>query len=247
MPRELQFSMAPQLEASNPPPCFLNEQGMAADPPPPCPPIGVTKVLLHIYDVSQNASIQWLNSLMAPGRLPFKFGGIFHAGIEVDGSEWVFGWAEQGTGVYCSTPRKQSDHHFRETLELPRSPLPPHRVREVIDQLQAEYTGESYDILRRNCCHFADELCRRIGVGPIPRWVSRLAIIGDRACDGIDAMYAVCGVITQSCAKAGPQSFNRMSCARSRSPKAQRPRGCLRHFSEQSLNSLVAGGSMDSR
>ena len=27
----------------------------------------------------------------------------------------------------------------------------------------ARYTGPDYDILRKNCCHFADAFCRRLG------------------------------------------------------------------------------------
>ena len=31
---------------------------------------------------------------------------------------------------------------------------------------QEEYSAESYDLLHRNCCHFADELCLRLGLCP---------------------------------------------------------------------------------
>lgn len=226
-------------------------QAMAEDFFSQVPPASLSdtrEVLLHLYDVSQSTSIQWLNALLAPGRLPFKLGGIFHAGIEVDGVEWVFGWSEEGTGVHCSLPRKQVDHHFRETLRLPRSPLPPERIREIILELKEEYTGASYDVLRRNCCHFADELCRRIGVGPIPRWVCRLAEIGDRASDGIDAFCSASSAVanqlgTSSCKRdchgcpaysGSPRQYptrheqhwpqRRQSCGRSRSPMSQQPR-----------------------
>ena len=40
------------------------------------------------------------------------------------------------------------------------------------------YPGGDYDLLRRNCCHFADDFARRLGVGGIPSWIMRLAKIG---------------------------------------------------------------------
>ncbi|CAE7283269.1 unnamed protein product [Symbiodinium sp. CCMP2592] len=43
-----------------------------------------------------------------------------------------------------------------------------------------------YDLLRRNCCHFADDFARRLGVGGIPGWVMRLAKVGA----GVEAMIA---------------------------------------------------------
>jgi hypothetical protein len=43
------------------------------------------------------------------------------------------------------------------------------------------WPGKDYDILRRNCCHFADALCLRLCVGRIPPWVQRLARIGEQA------------------------------------------------------------------
>merc|ERR1712194_720802 len=38
-----------------------------------------------------------------------------------------------------------------------------------------EYPGHDYDLLRRNCTHFADDFCQRLGVGGIPGWIHRLA------------------------------------------------------------------------
>jgi len=51
-------------------------------------------------------------------------------------------------------------------------------VKQVLRQLAQEYPGNSYDLLRRNCCHFSDDFCHRLGVGPIPPWVNHLACTG---------------------------------------------------------------------
>ena len=36
-------------------------------------------------------------------------------------------------------------------------------VRWLRNTVCQEYSAESYDLLRKNCCHFADDLCRRLG------------------------------------------------------------------------------------
>eukprot|EP00927_Polykrikos_kofoidii_P077504 TRINITY_DN74442_c0_g1_i1.p1 TRINITY_DN74442_c0_g1~~TRINITY_DN74442_c0_g1_i1.p1 ORF type:complete len:664 (+),score=66.55 TRINITY_DN74442_c0_g1_i1:71-2062(+) len=138
-------------------------------------------VFLHIYDVSQEATIRRLNSVFAHRRSPLKFGGVFHAGVEVAGTEWSFGHTQSNcTGVVSVKPREAPNHHFRETVELRRTHLQPDVISAVIEELKAEYMGPEYNLLRRNCCHFADDLCQRLGVGRIPGWVYRLARIGAR-------------------------------------------------------------------
>merc|ERR1712232_1135975 len=131
------------------------------------------------------ASIRRLNALLAHKRSPLKFGGVFHAGVEVNGKEWYYGLCMgTGTGVRCVEPTKDPEHHFRQTVTLPSTALSETSVDALIGTIKAEYPGASYDLLRRNCCHFADDLCQRLGVGAIPGWVYRLARIGARV-DGV--------------------------------------------------------------
>ena len=56
-------------------------------------------------------------------------------------------------------------------LPLSGSRRPPLEMSKV-------WRGREYNLLRRNCCHFSDALCVRMGVGPIPTWVHRLADAG---------------------------------------------------------------------
>eukprot|EP00929_Paragymnodinium_shiwhaense_P118573 TRINITY_DN90488_c0_g1_i1.p1 TRINITY_DN90488_c0_g1~~TRINITY_DN90488_c0_g1_i1.p1 ORF type:complete len:748 (+),score=129.17 TRINITY_DN90488_c0_g1_i1:111-2246(+) len=137
-------------------------------------------VRLHIYDVSQEASIRRLNALLAHKRSPLKFGGVFHAGVEVNGKEWYFAACSSGTGIRCVEPTKDPEHQYRQTVPLAPTPLAESAIDVLLQGLKAEYTGPSYDLLRRNCCHFADDLCQRLGVGAIPGWVYRLARLGAR-------------------------------------------------------------------
>jgi hypothetical protein len=137
-------------------------------------------VLLHIYDVSHEDNVHKLNKVFAHKRSPFKFGGIFHAGVEVNGLEWSFGMsmAESMPGISCSMPREHSEHRYRQTVKLRSTRLSAEEVADLISQLIEEYPGDDYDLLRRNCCHFADDFAKRLGAGRIPGWVHRLARVG---------------------------------------------------------------------
>lgn len=139
-------------------------------------------VFLHVYDVSQAALIQRLNSVLAHRRSPLKFGGVFHAGVEVADKEWCFGatLSQTATGVMYVDPREDPSHHFRQTVPLKKTQLAEDEIDDIISRLKQEYLGRDYDLLRRNCCHFADDFCQRLGVGRIPGWVYRLARLGAR-------------------------------------------------------------------
>lgn len=143
------------------------------------------EVFLHIYDVSKQASIQRLNGFLAHRKSPVKFGGVFHAGVEVNGCEWSYGSTHDPavSGVTCVDPKEDPQHHFRQTVTLERTSLSEREVDEVISSLREEYLGGDYNLLRRNCCHFSDDLCQRLGVGRIPGWVYRLSRIGARIDD----------------------------------------------------------------
>merc|ERR1712012_663881 len=106
---------------------------------------------------------------------PVKFGGVFHAGVEVNGLEWCYGYNpnETGSGVHCSMPTEHPNHHYRQTVVLNATELSADEIAEIISTLVELYPGDDYDLLRRTCCHFADDFCKRMGVGGIPGWVHR--------------------------------------------------------------------------
>lgn len=144
-------------------------------------------VFVHIYDVSQEEVIQKINRVLAHKKSPLKLGGVFHAGVEVNGLEWSYGGTDSETrpGVSCVEPRTHPQHHYRQTVSLRRTKVPPEDIADIISQMLEDWPGDDYDLLRRNCCHFADDFCRRLGVGGIPGWVDRLARLGAT----LDTMY----------------------------------------------------------
>merc|ERR1740121_1479007 len=51
-------------------------------------------------------------------------------------------------------------------------------VRALLEMLKKEWPVYSYNTLNKNCCHFSNEFCQRLGVGSIPNWVMNLAGTG---------------------------------------------------------------------
>jgi len=137
-------------------------------------------VRIHIYDVSHEDAIQQINQVFARKNFPVKMGGVFHVGVEVNDVEWCFGYCDSETksGVGCVLPRQHPNHHFRQSIKMGYTTLTAEDIAGLISDLIEEYPGADYDLLTRNCTHFADDFCQRLGVGSIPGWIHRFADIG---------------------------------------------------------------------
>lgn len=127
-----------------------------------------TPVILHIYDMGDDEVARSVNEVFRPVGL-----GAFHGAVEVYGREWSFGHTEEGSGVFSCEPQGCPEHTYRESIPMGETLLSRREVRDLLKQL--EWPGLEYDLLRQNCCHWCDEFCKRLGVGPIPAWVNQLA------------------------------------------------------------------------
>eukprot|EP00930_Biecheleria_cincta_P088733 TRINITY_DN77990_c0_g1_i1.p1 TRINITY_DN77990_c0_g1~~TRINITY_DN77990_c0_g1_i1.p1 ORF type:complete len:302 (-),score=47.11 TRINITY_DN77990_c0_g1_i1:14-880(-) len=134
---------------------------------------GPTPVTLQIYDVSGNAAIKNVNQIFRVMGT-----GAFHAAVEVYGQEWSFGYTPDGSGVFSCPPRGCTAHSYREPVPMAETDMSEREVQALLVQLADEWPGKDYDLLRKNCCHFSDEFCRRLGVGSVPAWVTNLAGAG---------------------------------------------------------------------
>eukprot|EP00250_Pteridium_aquilinum_P017572 c23690_g3_i1 orf=254-1024(+) len=149
----------------------------------------MTEVILHVYDVTSSASsttnsaVVHLNELLRGG---IRLGGIFHSAVEVfDCEEWSFGYTGSGSGVY-SCPRKENPtYSYRESLSLGHTSMSRLKVTQVLFELGREWPGDSYDLLSRNCNHFCDAFCERLGVQKLPAWVNRFAHAGVTAAEAV--------------------------------------------------------------
>mmetsp|Transcript_59848 Transcript_59848/g.175593 ORF Transcript_59848/g.175593 Transcript_59848/m.175593 type:complete len:178 (+) Transcript_59848:68-601(+) len=130
-------------------------------------------VYLHVYDLGCSGEMQTLNMLLsAVGS------GAFHCGVEVHGKEWSFNATTRGSGVFTSQPRECPAHSYRTSVLMGHTMFSDEEVKTMCSVLRAEWKGPSYDMLTKNCCHFCDIFCRKLGVGPIPFWTTNLAGAG---------------------------------------------------------------------
>jgi len=127
------------------------------------------KVTLHVYDFLE----QSLNGLLR------QIGtGGFHCGVEVYGKEWSYRRTHFGTGVFWIMPKTCTAHKFRESVPMGKVSISAENFGKLVDELKREWPGRAYDILKKNCCVFSNELCQKLGVGSIPDWITNLAGVG---------------------------------------------------------------------
>ncbi|URE08880.1 hypothetical protein MUK42_03761 [Musa troglodytarum] len=129
---------------------------------------GAVPVYLNVYDLTPiNGYAYWLGL------------GVYHSGVQVHGVEYAYGAHEHPTtGIFEGEPRQCPGFTFRKSILIGRTDLGPREVRALMEELAAEYTGDTYNLVSKNCNHFCDEACLRLTGKPIPKWVNRLAKIG---------------------------------------------------------------------
>lgn len=141
-------------------------------------------VTLQVYDLGTGDRTSTLNQLLG------KFGtGVFHCGVEVYGREWSFQYTKGGTGIFNCQPKACESHTFRESVHMGTTRLTDAEVFRLVEQMRKEWSGKSYDILERNCCHACQELCTRLGVGSIPWRVMNLAGAGATVRSVVSTMH----------------------------------------------------------
>mmetsp|Transcript_11040 Transcript_11040/g.26563 ORF Transcript_11040/g.26563 Transcript_11040/m.26563 type:complete len:298 (-) Transcript_11040:20-913(-) len=139
-----------------------------------------TPVTVHIYHVSTDSKVGAINEyLEAIGT------GAFHAGVEVKGVEYSYGYAPDRTGVFQCPPKGCKAHVYKESLDMGSTSKTESEIDEIIEEMKEDWPGFEYDLLRRNCCVFSKTLVEKLGVGPMPSWVTNLAAAGATISDGI--------------------------------------------------------------
>lgn len=120
-----------------------------------------------MYDYSSFNLVQGLNDWAH-----VTGGGAFHAAVEVYGAEWSFCRTGEGDGIYCNPPKGNKFHMYRETIPMGLTFKSIQQVEQLIEDMAKDYSGQSYDLLWKNCCHFSDDFCKRLGVGHVPAWIN---------------------------------------------------------------------------
>jgi len=137
--------------------------------------------------------------------------GAFHCGVEVYSSEWSYSDVSvapgeekcSGTGIFCCRPRVCEGHTYIDSIPMGRTNLSEGDVLGLIMRMRKDWSISDYSTLTKNCCHFCDILCQRLGVGPIPSWITTLAATGATIAHAGD---------TVCCQTAGSQAARNMFC-----------------------------------
>ncbi|XP_054786531.1 deSI-like protein At4g17486 [Prosopis cineraria] len=125
-------------------------------------------VYLNVYDLTP-----------ANGYLYWAGLGVFHAGVEVYGVEYSFGAHDCPTsGVFDVEPRQCPGFKFRKSIFMGTTNSNPFKIREFMEQQSANYHGNTYNLMVKNCNHFCADICQRLTGNSIPKWVNRLARLG---------------------------------------------------------------------
>jgi len=107
--------------------------------------------------------------------------GVFHCGVEIYGFEWSYSDTTTGLGdgVFASRPRCCPGHDYCESVDMGTMNMTETEVARLIKLLKKEWPVHEYSTLKKNCCHFSNEFCQRLGVGSIPAWIMNLAGAGE--------------------------------------------------------------------
>jgi hypothetical protein len=121
------------------------------------------------------------------------FTGVFHGAVEVYGREYSFGGsadpnvAPETTGVFINDPKGCTMHKWRESVAMGNTALSEAEVHTLVEEMQIAWHALNYSLLEKNCCHFSEAFCERLGVTtqkPFPRWVNRAAKTGTAVVEG---------------------------------------------------------------
>lgn len=123
---------------------------------------------------------------------------VYHSGLEVNGAEYVFGGGDTSfSGVSAQRPRVPppgSGWVFYQAVDLGELQVTRDEAQRAVTELQLEFPARTYDLVTRNCNHFADALAKRLcGGRGIPSWVNRAAGMGAALGVG-DAVRRAAGV-----------------------------------------------------
>jgi len=131
-------------------------------------------VTLQIYDAGGTEVVKNVNTfLRAVGT------GAFHTGVEVYGKEWSFGFTNDGSsGIFSCPPQRCRTHAYREAVPMGETFLSQTEVESLLLAMAMVWRGGHYDVLRRNCTHFCEEFCSKLGVDPVPAWCGNMALAG---------------------------------------------------------------------
>ncbi|CAK9180660.1 unnamed protein product [Ilex paraguariensis] len=129
---------------------------------------GKVPVYLNVYDLTPiNGYAYWVGL------------GVYHSGVQVHGVEYAFGAHEHPTtGIFEVEPKQCPGFTFRKSILIGKTDMGPKEVRTFMEKLAEGYSGNTYNLITKNCNHFCNDACLQLTGKPIPSWINRLARLG---------------------------------------------------------------------
>ena len=120
---------------------------------------------LNLYDLSP------ANDFLYPVGL-----GLHHSGVEVLGSEYSFA---SNAGIFESTPKEAPGAKFREQILIGVFDGGQAELKKALDDLRDDGFGpHDYNVIRKNCNHFANRLVWKLTGKHAPAYINRIADLG---------------------------------------------------------------------
>jgi hypothetical protein len=95
------------------------------------------------------------------------------------GTEYAYGAHDYpNSGVFEVEPKQCPGFRFRKTIIVGTIWIDEETFRKFMEAMACEYTGESYNLMYKNCNHFCNDVCLHLIGSTIPNWVNRLAKLG---------------------------------------------------------------------
>lgn len=101
--------------------------------------------------------------------------GLHHSGVEVLGSEYSFA---SNAGIFDSTPKEAPGAKFREQIFMGVLDGGQAELNKALDELRDVYGPHDYNIIRKNCNHFATAFIWKLTGQRVPGYVNRIADVG---------------------------------------------------------------------
>ena len=106
----------------------------------------------------------------------FQIGmGLHHSGVEVLGSEYSFA---SNAGIFDGTPKEAPGAKFREQIFMGVLDGGQAELKKALDELRDSFGPHDYNMIRKNCNHFATKLIWKLTGQQAPGYVNRIADVG---------------------------------------------------------------------
>lgn len=81
-------------------------------------------------------------------------------------------------GIFDATPKEAPGAKFREQILMGVLDGGQAEIKKALDELKDSFGPNDYNIIRKNCNHFASAFCRKLVGVPVPGYVNRIADVG---------------------------------------------------------------------